>query len=53
MNTTTIDRRPQYARKEAANRTPDYYARVQRGIRLLLALNHRYRRQDAGERVCK
>lgn len=53
MNTTTIDRRPQYARKEAANRTPDYYGRVMRGLRLVNAWNERFRRQDAGERVCK
>ena len=49
MHTTTIDRRQQYARREAANRTSDYYGRVTRGIRLLNALNLGFRRQG----VCK
>ena len=53
MQTMTIDRRPQYARKEAANRTPDFTWRFVRGHRLQLALIARFRRQDAGERVCK
>lgn len=53
MNTTTIDRRESYAKREAANRTPDYVARLVRGVRLVNALNQRFRNQDAGRKVCK
>ena len=49
MHTTTIDRRHVYARREPTQRTADYYGRVTRGIRLLNALNLRFRRQG----VCK
>ena len=45
MTTTTIDRRHVYARREPAQLTPDFYGRVTRGIRLLNALNLRFRRQ--------
>lgn len=55
MNTTTIDRRESYLARLGLVRKvdDDYDARYSIGKRLRAALNQRFRRQDAGERVCK